>query len=176
MSLSSPVLTVKYSRLKRYTARILATLLMLGLALTCWYDAMLGNWVRHYEYSDWVAAAGTITFVAIITGWCTLRSSAIFRATIFLIWLIATLFLTIYAITLSDVLFESMAQFNELLSVWLTKYMLFFIPGLLFVAATASFAWMLICGQPAKTKNMEEDNLFNPSDIKHDPISFSTYF
>lgn len=164
MILSHSAPTSKYpkngaTRSNRYTARILATLLMLGLALTCWYDFFLSGLAGALsgsgmvdDYGDWVGAAGTITFIAIISGWFALRSSAILRTTIFLIWFISTLFLTMYAITLYEVSFDSMAQINELLSVWLTKYMLFFVPGLLFVGATASFAWMLICGRPVKNK------------------------
>jgi len=143
------------SRATRVTARILATLFMLGLSLGCAYDwtlsglrAALGGGAVE-AYGVWVGAASLLTVAALIAGWSVLRTLAAVRQTLFWVWFGLTLVLTLYAVSIGQVSSDSATPAADTAVAWLSRYMLFFVPGLLFVGAAGSFGWMLACGRPA---------------------------
>lgn len=140
------------SRATRVTAR---TLFMLGLSLGCGYDwilsglhAALGGGAPE-AYGVWVGTASLITVAALIAGWSVLRTLAAVRQTLFWVWFGLTLVLTLYAVSIGQVSSDSATPAADTAVAWLSRYTLFFVPGLLFVGAAGSFGWMLACGRPA---------------------------
>jgi hypothetical protein len=124
---------------------------MLFLAGMCGFDNMLsGMGSVSHPYGDWVGAAGTLTFVAIIVGLSTLRAARAVRLTLFCIWFLGAWSLTLYAVSISDVYASSTTPISDTVVAWSQHYAMLTVPGLLFGGTAASFAWMLSAGYSRK--------------------------